>query len=580
MDTQSFIAARTASEKFPTVCFLLIVAAVLPASIPAQAQIPNSWTAGASMPTARQGPFTGVIGTKIYVVGGITNTSVVNINEIYDTTTNTWSTGAPMPTPRWLGASAVVNNILYAIGGGGPALNVVEAYDPATNTWSTKAALPIVVNSVKAAVENNIIYVVGGFNASGGRLTTVLSYNPATNVWSTLAPLNVGKSESAVGLLGSTIVSAGGLANSGATISDTEGYNAATNSWTTLAPLPTARQAGCFGVLGGRFYVASGASTQSVQPVNVMEAYDPATNSWSSGLPSIPNAVVAPGAAIVGNRLYCFGGSNNGIANQGTVYNYAQIYQPAAASLPAIAPGGVVSASAFGGFSSVAPGDFIEIYGSNLATDARSWAGSDFTGVNAPTSLDGTSVSIGGQNAFVSYISPGQVNALVPSNVGIGFQQVTVTTASGISAPYSVNVNAVEPGLLAPSNFNIAGTQYVVAFLTDGSYALPTGAIAGLASRPAAPGDIITLYGLGFGPVTPNIPAGQLVEQPNNLAAAFQISVGGIPATVMYAGLAPNYTGLYQFNVVVPAVATGTAPVTFTVGGTAGAQTLYLPIKD
>jgi uncharacterized protein (TIGR03437 family) len=77
----------------------------------------------------------------------------------------------------------------------------------------------------------------------------------------------------------------------------------------------------------------------------------------------------------------------------------------------------VVSASAFGEFTSVSPGSWIEIYGSNLAVDSRSWPASDFNGVNAPTSLDGTSVTIGGQAAFVDFISPGQVDALVPCDV-------------------------------------------------------------------------------------------------------------------------------------------------------------------
>jgi len=63
---------------------------------------------------------------------------------------------------------------------------------------------------------------------------------------------------------------------------------------------------------------------------------------------------------------------------------------------PSINPGGVVSASAYGEFTTAAPGSWIEIYGSGLAVDTREWGGSDFDGVNAPTSLDGTSVTIGG----------------------------------------------------------------------------------------------------------------------------------------------------------------------------------------
>jgi uncharacterized protein (TIGR03437 family) len=241
--------------------------------------------------------------------------------------------------------------------------------------------------------------------------------------------------------------------------------------------------------------------------------------------------------------------------------------------------GGVVSASDYGKFPDTAPGSQIEIYGSNLARDVRGWSGADFTNGIAPTSLEGTSVSIGGKAAFVDYISPGQVNVVVPSDVPTGLQQLTVTTAAGTSSDYQITVNALEPGLLAPAAFKIGGTQYVAAFFPDNSAALPAGAITGLPSHPAKPGDIVTLYGIGFGPVIPNIPAGQIVEGSNKLASSFEMSIGGLPAAVQYAGLAPNYTGLYQINIVVPNVS-GNSPLTFTLGTTTGTQTLYLSVEN
>jgi uncharacterized protein (TIGR03437 family) len=165
-----------------------------------------------------------------------------------------------------------------------------------------------------------------------------------------------------------------------------------------------------------------------------------------------------------------------------------------ASQFPAI--NGIVSASAFGGFTSISPGSWIEIYGNSLASDTRSWATADFNGINAPTSLDGTAVTIGGKPAFIDYISPGQVNALVASNTSTGPQQLTITTAAGASGATTVTVNAVEPGLLAPASFTINGTPYPAAFFSDGTSVLPTGAIAGVASRPAKPGDTIILYGV------------------------------------------------------------------------------------
>ena len=244
-----------------------------------------------------------------------------------------------------------------------------------------------------------------------------------------------------------------------------------------------------------------------------------------------------------------------------------------------------ISASGFGGFSAVAPGTWVEIYGSNLAPDTRSWAGSDFTGNNAPTSLDGVQVTIGGQKAFIDYISakPGQINAQLPSNIATGGAlPLVVTNGTQASAAYNLTVNAAEPGLLAPAVFKIGGNQYVVALLPDGAtYILPTGAIAGVASRPAHPGETITMYGIGFGGVVPNIPADEIVTESNKLAASLQILFGQTSAQIPYEGLAPQFVGLYQFNVVVPAVPdSDLVPLTFNLGGAAGTQMLYIAVHQ
>jgi uncharacterized protein (TIGR03437 family) len=251
--------------------------------------------------------------------------------------------------------------------------------------------------------------------------------------------------------------------------------------------------------------------------------------------------------------------------------------------LPAPIVGGVVSASAFGEFPTFAPGSWIEIYGTNLAAFTQNWTTSNFNGVEGPTTLGATTVTIGGQSAFIDYVSQGQVNVQVPGTVSTGAQSLVVTTEDGASAPFMVTVDATMPGLLAPSNFKVGGTQYVVAQFADGSYVLPPGAVSGLTSQRAQPGDEIVIYGIGFGPVLPDIPPGQLVEQSDSLVEPFTISFGGIPAaTVPYDGLAPNFMGLYQFNVIVPAAvpASDTVPLTFTLGGASGTQTLSIAIGN
>ena len=77
----------------------------------------------------------------------------------------------------------------------------------------------------------------------------------------------------------------------------------------------------------------------------------------------------------------------------------------------------------------------------------------------------------------------------------------------------------------------------------------PPGVAPGLPARRAKPGDILILYGLGFGPVTPNLIAGTLVEQSNTLSS-FHAAFGGVQATVQFAGLVQSYTGLYQYHLI------------------------------
>lgn len=240
----------------------------------------------------------------------------------------------------------------------------------------------------------------------------------------------------------------------------------------------------------------------------------------------------------------------------------------------------VISAGSYGGFTSIAPGTWIEIYGQNLATTTTDWTGA-FQGNNAPTSVGGTTVTVGGKPLFIDYVSPGQVNGQVASSVASGPQQVIVTTAAGSSAPFTINVNATEPGLLAPPAFKINGTQYAVAVFPDGFYDLPPGLVSQVASRRAVPGDTIMLYGIGFGPVSDGTQAGVIDQGKNQVNAPVSITIGGMSAAIQYQGLTPGVVGLYQFNVVVPNIpASDVTPLVFSSGGVQGTQTMNLFIGN
>src|ERR1035438_6260450 len=191
---------------------------------------------------------------------------------------------------------------------------------------------------------------------------------------------------------------------------------------------------------------------------------------------------------------------------------------------PTILPSGVITAGNYGAFQVIAPATWIEIYGYNLATTlSQTWAGKDFNGNQAPATLGGSTVAVAGKPAFVDFVSPGQVNVQVPSGVAAGPQPLVVTTAGGTSLAYTVTVKTTEPGLLAPPAFILKGTQNVVAlFANTLTYVLPVN-LAGVVTARARAGDTITLYGIGFGTVTPDTPAGQIVQQTNALQSALQV---------------------------------------------------------
>jgi uncharacterized protein (TIGR03437 family) len=243
---------------------------------------------------------------------------------------------------------------------------------------------------------------------------------------------------------------------------------------------------------------------------------------------------------------------------------------------PAIASIG--SLTDFGSLGTFNSGSWLEIKGTNLATAARLWEGKDFQGTNAPTSLDGTSVTINGKPAFVYYISGTQVNVQAPADAAIGSVPVAVTNCAGTSTPVAAQKAALAAGILAPASFNVGGKQYAVAQFADLVFVGNPDLIAGAAFRPAKPGDSIVIYGIGFGEVTPPSAPGVIVAEQNTIDG-LTIAFDTTPAAFTYGGLSPGVVGLFQFDVVVPDVPDGDRQIRFSVRGTAISQTLYLTVK-
>ncbi len=218
-------------------------------------------------------------------------------------------------------------------------------------------------------------------------------------------------------------------------------------------------------------------------------------------------------------------------------------------------------ANAEGGVATIAPNSWVEIKGSNLgpAGDTRIWGSSDFVNSQLPTSLDGVSVTVNGVPAYIYYVSPTQVNILTPPNTISGSVSVQVSDNGAVSANFMVQAQAE-----SPSFFVFGGGPYIAATHANGSYLGSTSLYPGL-TTPAQPGETITMYANGFGSTSALVVSGSKMQS-GTLSPMPAISMGGVPATVTFAGLVAP--GEFQFNVVVPpTLANGDQPTMATYNG-------------
>jgi len=231
-------------------------------------------------------------------------------------------------------------------------------------------------------------------------------------------------------------------------------------------------------------------------------------------------------------------------------------------SVPAPAPhitsGGIVPAT-------VQSGEWVSIYGTNLASSTATWTG------NFPTSLGGTSVTIDGTLAYLSYVSPGQINLQVPKETATGAVPVSVTTAGGTGS------STVKLAAFGPTFFLLDGLMHVAGIIlrSDGSGAYgggsydilgPTGNSLGYATVAAKPGDTVELYGSGFGPTNPSVAPGKTFSGAAPTTNPVTLSINKVSVTPTFAGL--SGAGLYQINLTVPSgLGTGEVALQATVGG-------------
>ena len=202
----------------------------------------------------------------------------------------------------------------------------------------------------------------------------------------------------------------------------------------------------------------------------------------------------------------------------------------------------------------VAPGGFVAVFGQEMAG-----ATSQSNTLPLPSQVSGTQVLMAGRPLPLLYVAPGQINAQVPFNLAVNStQQLVVMRGSSISVPQDVVVAAAQPAVYTQDQSG-SGPGVIV----DVNNALLT------ASNPAKAGDIVVIYCNGLGAVNPPVPEGVAATGLSSTVNPLTATIGGIPATVQFAGLTPGIPGLYQVNAVVPAgLPSGTqVPVVLTIAG-------------
>jgi uncharacterized protein (TIGR03437 family) len=216
---------------------------------------------------------------------------------------------------------------------------------------------------------------------------------------------------------------------------------------------------------------------------------------------------------------------------------------PVPPDAPSISAGGIVPI--YSTVSKIQPGSWVSIYGTNLATGTFEWDG-DF-----PTSLGGVSVTINGKPCYLWVVTPGQINLQVPDDLTRGSVDVVVKTPKGSTTS---TVVLADDG---PSFSLLEDNKYAAAIIpaADGSYAItaPAGRFS-YTTRPVVAGENLVLFGVGFGPVSPAVPAGKPFSGSAVTTSPVTITIGGVPAPVAFAGM--TSAGLYQFNVTVPVTPT------------------------
>jgi uncharacterized protein (TIGR03437 family) len=249
-----------------------------------------------------------------------------------------------------------------------------------------------------------------------------------------------------------------------------------------------------------------------------------------------------PPASSVGNVvLYVAGNAANGDGTDEGDHIYTANYTltpAAAANQPAITPNGIVPL--YSSSTTIEPGSWNSIYGTNFTNGVFSWDGT------FPTSLGGVSVLVNNKPAYLWLVDQTQINFQAPDDTQTGTVTVSVTNSVGTAT------GTVTLGTYGPTFNMLDGTVPAAEIPTAAGYDLvgPAGHFPGLTTRPAMKGETVELFGTGFGPPTSPVPAGKPFSGAVPTIQPVTIILGGVSISGVTAYEIAS--GLYQINVLIP----------------------------
>jgi uncharacterized protein (TIGR03437 family) len=191
----------------------------------------------------------------------------------------------------------------------------------------------------------------------------------------------------------------------------------------------------------------------------------------------------------------------------------------------------------------LAPLALVSLYGAGLATATRAISPDDIRNGALPTVLGGASIAIDNIAIPILFVSPNQINFLVPGNLRPGRRRLVLQRSGLLGPPVEVLIAEASPGF-----FRFDQTS-IIAVHADGSLLTP--------AAPAVPGEVLVLYAAGLGLTNPPIPGVNIPYAPAPIAARdrFAVLLNNEPApdgSILYAGVTPGFAGLYQVNWRVP----------------------------